>query len=108
MPCCRARGRSAPVYDTSAEAIGERRGTRSKRPNRATRRRQVARRPLADRDRMFAPFERLGTTRDTDRVGLGLTLARGLTEAMHGTLEPEMTPGGGLTMTISLPAAATP
>ena len=38
--------------------------------------------PLADRDRMFAPFERLGATRDTARVGLGLTLARGLTEAM--------------------------
>jgi len=33
-------------------------------------------------------------------------VARGLTEAMHGTLEPEQTPGGGLTMTISLPAAA--
>jgi hypothetical protein len=28
--------------------------------------------------------------------------------AMRGTLEPEMTPGGGLTMTISLPAAVTP
>ena len=64
--------------------------------------------PLADRDRMFAPFERLGATRDTARVRLGLTLARGLTEAMRGTLEPEMTSGGGLTMTISLPAAAAP
>ena len=38
-------------------------------------------------------------------VGLGLTVARGLTEAMHGTLEPEQTPGGGLTMAISVPAA---
>jgi two-component system sensor histidine kinase KdpD len=49
--------------------------------------------PLADQDRMFAPFERLGATRDTTGPGLGLTLARGLTEAMRDTLEPEMTPG---------------
>jgi two-component system sensor histidine kinase KdpD len=64
--------------------------------------------PLADQDRMFAPFGRLGDTRDSTGLGLGLTLARGLTEAMRGTLEPEMTPGGGLTMTITLPAVATP
>ncbi len=32
--------------------------------------------------------------------------SRGLTEAMGGTLEPEETPGGGLTMVVSLPAAA--
>jgi hypothetical protein len=28
-------------------------------------------------------------------------------EAMHGTLRPEQTPGGGLTMIISMPARAT-
>jgi two-component system sensor histidine kinase KdpD len=60
----------------------------------------------ADRDRMFAPFQRLGET-DTTGVGLGLALSRGLTEAMSGTLEPEETPGGGLTMAISLPVAPT-
>ena len=38
-------------------------------------------------------------------VGLGLALSRGLTEAMGGTLTAEDTPGGGLTMTVSLPAA---
>jgi signal transduction histidine kinase len=38
-------------------------------------------------------------------VGLGLALARGLAEAMGGTLDPEHTPGGGLTMVLSLPAA---
>jgi hypothetical protein len=32
---------------------------------------------------MFAPFERLSATRGTTRVGLGLTLAGGLTEAMR-------------------------
>jgi two-component system sensor histidine kinase KdpD len=59
----------------------------------------------ADRDRMFLPFQRLGDTDAATGVGLGLAVSRGLTEAMGGTLEPEQTPGGGLTMTISLPVA---
>ena len=62
--------------------------------------------PEADRDRMFVPFQRLGDTDNTTGVGLGLALSRGLTEAMGGTLEPEETPGGGLTMALSLPAGA--
>ena len=53
---------------------------------------------------MFVPFQRLGDTDNTTGVGLGLALSRGLTEAMDGTLEPEDTPGGGLTMALSLPA----
>jgi two-component system sensor histidine kinase KdpD len=64
--------------------------------------------PEADRDRMFVPFQRLGDTDNTTGVGLGLALSRGLTEAMGGTLEPEETPGGGLTMSLSLPAAPGP
>ena len=36
------------------------------------------------------------------RVGLGLALSRGLVEAQGGTLTPSTTPGGGLTMTITL------
>lgn len=39
-------------------------------------------------------------------VGLGLALSRGLTEAMGGTLAPEHTPGGGLTMVLSLSVVA--
>ena len=61
--------------------------------------------PLADRERMFAPFQRLSDTDSTTGVGLGLAVSRGLTEAMRGTLQPAQTPGGGLTMTMSLPAA---
>ena len=64
--------------------------------------------PEADRDQIFVAFQRLGDTGSAIGVGLGLTVARGLTEAMHGTLEPEETPGGGLTMAISVPAARDP
>ena len=49
---------------------------------------------------MFAPFQRLGDTDNTPASGLGLALSRGLAEAMGGTLQPEDTPGGGLTMVV--------
>ena len=64
--------------------------------------------PRDHQDRMFVPFQRLGDTDNTTGVGLGLALSRGLTEAMGGTLDPEETPGGGLTMTLSLPAVPHP
>jgi two-component system sensor histidine kinase KdpD len=62
----------------------------------------------AQASRMFVPFQRLGDTDNTTGTGLGLALSRGLTEAMGGTLEPEETPGGGLTMALSLPAVPSP
>ncbi|SDG98470.1 ATP-binding protein [Klenkia brasiliensis] len=62
--------------------------------------------PAADRERVFAPFQRLGDAPSGHGVGLGLAVARGLTEAMGGTLDAEDTPGGGLTMVLSLQVAA--
>ena len=64
--------------------------------------------PEADRDRAFLPFQRLGDTSKTTGMGLGLALSRGLTEAMGGAVEPEETPGGGLTMVVLLPAVPRP
>ena len=54
-------------------------------------------------DDVFLPFQRLGDRDNHTGVGLGLALSRGLTEAMGGTLTPEETPGGGLTMILALP-----
>ena len=62
--------------------------------------------PEADRKRVFLPFCRLGDADSRTGVGLGLVVSRGLAEAMGGTVELEETPGGGLTMVVSLPAAS--
>jgi two-component system sensor histidine kinase KdpD len=59
----------------------------------------------ADWERIFLPFQRLGDRANPAGVGLGLALSRDLVEAMDGTITPEATPCGGLTMTLGLPAA---
>ncbi|MCP2335865.1 sensor histidine kinase [Actinomadura rupiterrae] len=61
--------------------------------------------PDAVKERMFAPFQRLGDAPKGSGVGLGLAVARGFVAAMGGTLTPEDTPGGGLTMVFGLPLA---
>ena len=62
----------------------------------------------ADRKTMFAPFQRLGDTPSGSGIGLGLAVARGLAEALDATIEVDDTPGGGLTMTITVPMADGP
>jgi two-component system sensor histidine kinase KdpD len=64
--------------------------------------------PPEDHHRVFLPFQRLGDTDNSTGVGLGLALARGLSEVMGGSLELAETPGGGLTMVISLKALEPP
>ncbi|MGP9023086.1 ATP-binding protein [Streptomyces sp. BR1] len=54
------------------------------------------------KDRIFAPFQRYGDAPRGAGVGLGLAVARGFTEAIGGTLAAEDTPGGGMTMVITL------
>ncbi|MPY57545.1 sensor histidine kinase [Streptomyces spongiae] len=61
--------------------------------------------PDVAKDRIFEPFQRYGDAPRGAGVGLGLAVARGFTDAMGGTLAAEDTPGGGLTMVLSLPTA---
>jgi two-component system sensor histidine kinase KdpD len=63
--------------------------------------------PAELRDRIFEPFQRLHD-RSTTGLGLGLAIARGFMEAMGGQIRPTDTPGGGLTMIISLPTVDRP
>lgn len=61
--------------------------------------------PAEHRDDIFAPFQRLGDTDNESGIGLGLALSKGFVEGMNGSLFAEDTPGGGLTMVVSLPIA---
>jgi two-component system sensor histidine kinase KdpD len=60
--------------------------------------------PDARKEEIFVPFQRLGDTDNLTGLGLGLALSKGFTEGMGGNLEAEETPGGGLSMVISLRA----
>jgi two-component system sensor histidine kinase KdpD len=64
------------------------------------------------KQRMFEPFQRLdgrgGGPAAGTGVGLGLAVVKGFLDTMGGSVEAVDTPGGGLTMRVSLPAAAVP
>jgi two-component system sensor histidine kinase KdpD len=60
--------------------------------------------PDEQKERIFEPFTRVG-----DRypgVGLGLAVAKGFAEAMGGRIVAIDTPGGGLTVRVTLPMAS--
>ncbi len=56
------------------------------------------------KQRIFEPFQRVGPNSGTG-VGLGLAVAKGFVEAMGASLEAADTPGGGLTMRVTLRVA---
>jgi two-component system sensor histidine kinase KdpD len=64
--------------------------------------------PAEQQGRLFEPFQRLGDVPQGEGIGLGLAVARGLAEAMGGTLTAEDTPGGGLTFVLDLPGTGAP
>jgi two-component system sensor histidine kinase KdpD len=59
--------------------------------------------PKRATDTIFTPFQRLGDRDTTNGLGLGLSVAKGFVDAMGGVISAEDTPGGGLTIVISLP-----
>jgi two-component system, OmpR family, sensor histidine kinase KdpD len=58
--------------------------------------------PAELKERIFEPFARLDER--SPGVGLGLAVAKGFAEAMGGTIVAVDTPGGGLTVRVTLPA----
>jgi CheY-like chemotaxis protein/anti-sigma regulatory factor (Ser/Thr protein kinase) len=59
-----------------------------------------------DLERIFIPFERLGAERtEVEGTGIGLPLAKALTEAMKGHLTAASVLGQGAAFTVSLPRA---
>jgi two-component system sensor histidine kinase KdpD len=64
--------------------------------------------PDEHKGEIFRAFQRLGDAPSGQGVGLGLAVARGFVEACGGTLDAEDTPGGGLTLVLTLPVVDVP
>lgn len=59
--------------------------------------------PPAERAQIFHPFHRMGDRSADAGAGLGLAIAKGFVEVTGGSIEIDDTPGGGCTLTISVP-----
>jgi signal transduction histidine kinase len=66
--------------------------------------------PEEEQERIFEPFYRLGSElrRETQGVGIGLSIAKHIAEAHGGRITVESSPGTGSQFTIVLPAAEEP
>jgi signal transduction histidine kinase len=66
--------------------------------------------PAEDRQRIFEPFYRRGSelSRETQGIGIGLSIAKHAVEAHGGRITVESSPGSGSRFTIVLPPAAEP
>ena len=66
--------------------------------------------PPEEQERIFEPFYRLGSElrRETQGVGIGLSIAKHIAEAHGGRITVESSPGTGSQFTIVLPAAEEP
>jgi signal transduction histidine kinase len=56
-----------------------------------------------DLDVLFEPFQRIQSRTTGDGFGLGLAIVASITAVHHGTVTAEPRPGGGLTVTVTMP-----
>ncbi len=63
--------------------------------------------PPAEVSRVFDRFYQGDPSRSVSGTGLGLAIVRAIAEALHGTAEVRSTPGGGATLIVRIPLAAT-
>jgi signal transduction histidine kinase len=62
----------------------------------------------ADADRIFQPFQRLNDRASHDGFGLGLTIVASIAKIHGGTATARPRDDGGLSVTVTMPSAATP
>lgn len=60
--------------------------------------------PIADRERIFQPFEQTAAGREHGGAGLGLSICAGHAALLGGTIGVESAPGGGARFWIEFPA----